>query len=92
MSDYKVIEAFTDLEDSNHVYKPGDVFPRAGVTASEDRIASLASKKNKGKRPFIETAAFPKHSGGGHYELSDGSKVQGKAKAFKAQEKLDGDA
>lgn len=96
MSKYKVIEAFTDLDDPkggpDAVYTAGDFYPRDGFNPPEERLEALSSKKNKGNRPFIESVDYPKHTGGGYYELSDGSKVQGKAKAFEAQEKLDGEA
>ena len=35
-----------------------------------------------------EEAEFPKHTGGGWYELSSGEKVQGKEDAEKAESKL----
>lgn len=37
--------------------------------------------------PDLESA-YPKHTGGGWYELSDGSKVQGKQKARQAETRL----
>jgi hypothetical protein len=93
MSKYKVIEAFTDLDDPkggiDAVYTAGDFYPRDGFSPSEGRLEALSSKKNKGNRPFIESAEYPKHTGGSYYELSDGSKVQGKAKAFEAEAELE---
>ena len=50
---YKVIKFFTDLQDGKHPYYVGDKFPREGVTVSEERIAELASSKNKQKTPLI---------------------------------------
>ena len=44
---YKVVSAFTDLQDNNHIYAVGDVFPRKGAKASDERIAELSSKRNK---------------------------------------------
>lgn len=44
---YKVVKAFTDLQDDNHVYKAGDSFPRNGYEPKAGRIAELASDKNK---------------------------------------------
>ena len=35
-----------------------------------------------------DDAEFPKHVGGGNYELSDGSKVKGKDKAVEAEAQL----
>ena len=45
-------------------------------------------KKSVPKEPAFSD--FPKHTGGGWYELSNGEKVQGKDEAEKA-EKLEGD-
>ena len=44
---YKVIKFFTDLQDNEHPYNVGDVFPRKGKEVTADRIAELASAKNK---------------------------------------------
>ena len=51
---YKVIHRFTDLQDFNHLYNAGDVFPRIGTKVSQSRIDELASSKNKLKTPLIE--------------------------------------
>lgn len=51
---YKVIHRFTDLQDFNHLYNVGDVFPRIGIKVSQSRIDELASSKNKLKTPLIE--------------------------------------
>lgn len=53
----KVIKKFTDLQDGNHVYNVGDVYPREGYTPSEKRIAELASGKNRQGVPLIEIPA-----------------------------------
>lgn len=53
----KVIKKFTDLQDGNHVYNVGDVYPREGYTPSEERIAELASDKNRQGTPLIEVPA-----------------------------------
>lgn len=53
----RVIKKFTDLQDGNHVYNVGDVYPREGYTPSEERIAELASDKNKQGVPLIEAPA-----------------------------------
>jgi hypothetical protein len=54
---YKVIKFFTDLTDNNHPYNVGDVFPRQGATATDERIAELASKNNKQGEPLIKEDA-----------------------------------
>lgn len=51
---YKVISYFTDLQDSNHPYKVGDVFPRLGMNVSEARLKELSSSNNRRKKPLIE--------------------------------------
>lgn len=50
---YKVLKFFQDLQDNNHVYNTGDVFPREGMEVSDERIAELASKQNKQGVPLI---------------------------------------
>ncbi len=54
---YKVIESFTDLQDNNYVYYVGDTFPRNGVEVGAERIAELASDKNRRGAPLIEEVA-----------------------------------
>lgn len=49
---YRVIREFTDLQHDNFMYRVGDTFPAYPV--SEDRIAELASSKNKRGLPLIE--------------------------------------
>lgn len=50
---YKVIHYFTDLQDFNHAYNVGDVFPRIGMKVSEVRLKELASSNNKQNKPLI---------------------------------------
>ena len=54
---YKVIKAFTDLQDNNYPYNAGDKFPRKGVRISEGRLEELATDKNRRKEPLIEKVA-----------------------------------
>ena len=51
---YKVIKSFTDLQDNNHAYSVGDTFPHNGVEVDAERIAELASDKNRLGVPLIE--------------------------------------
>lgn len=51
---YKVIVRFVDLQDDNHVYHVGDVFPRMGKHVSDKRIAELAGTENKRKVALIK--------------------------------------
>ena len=50
---YKVIKRFYDLK-SNHAYSVGDNFPHNGVEVDAERIAELASDKNRLGVPLIE--------------------------------------
>lgn len=54
---YKVIKSFTDLQDNNYAYSVGDTFPHNGVEVSAERIAELASDKNRRHIPLIEEIA-----------------------------------
>lgn len=54
---YKVIKSFTDLQDNNHAYYAGDIFPRNGVEVDAERIAELSSDKNRLGVPLIEEVA-----------------------------------
>ena len=54
---YKVIKSFTDLQDNNYAYYVGDTFPRNGVEVGAERIAELASDKNRRGIPLIEEIA-----------------------------------
>ena len=51
---YKVIKSFYDLQDNNYAYCVGDTFPRNGVEVGSERIAELASDKNRLGAPLIE--------------------------------------
>ena len=53
---YRVIKAFTDLQ-ASHVYYVGDTFPHNGVEVDAERIAELASAKNRLGVPLIEEIA-----------------------------------
>ena len=54
---YKVIKSFTDLQDNNYAYYVGDTFPHNGVDVGAERIAELASDKNRRGIPLIEEVA-----------------------------------
>lgn len=42
-----VYEIFKDLEDSDYIYKKGDIYPHEGLEVSQKRIKELTSNKNK---------------------------------------------
>ena len=50
---YKVIKFFVDLQDNNHSYNEGDIYPRNGLEVSNERIAELAGSDNKQGEPLI---------------------------------------
>lgn len=54
---YRVIRYFTDLQDNNHPYNVGDVFPRKDSEVSEKRIEELSTDKNRQHTPLIEHVA-----------------------------------
>ena len=51
---YRVVHKFYDLKDNNHAYSVGDTFPHNGVEVDAERIAELASDKNRLGVPLIE--------------------------------------
>lgn len=51
---YEVINYFTDLQDFNHPYHVGDIFPRDGIKVTEERLKELSGKKNKRGLPLIK--------------------------------------
>ena len=51
---YKVIVYFTDLHDNDHEYHEGDIFPREGIKAADERLAELSGSDNKRGIPLIE--------------------------------------
>ena len=54
---YRVVHKFYDLKDNNHAYSVGDTFPHNGVDVDAERIAELASDKNRLGVPLIEKVA-----------------------------------
>lgn len=57
---YRVIRFFHDLQDGDHPYNVGDIFPREGAEATEQRIAELSGSGNKQGKPLIEPVEEPK--------------------------------
>ena len=54
---YRVINPFRDLKDNNRLYSVGDTFPHNGVEVGAERVAELASDKNRLGVPLIEEIA-----------------------------------
>ena len=57
---YKALVFFTDSQDKDHRYYPGDTFPRKGMEVSDGRMASLASANNLRGIPVIGEVKAPK--------------------------------
>ena len=51
---YRVVHNFYDLKDNNHAYSVGETFPHNGVEVGAERVAELASDKNRLGVPLIE--------------------------------------
>ena len=54
---FLVIAPFVDLEDGHHIYRKGDIYPRAGLNVSDERIMQLLSTQNKARKSFLERVA-----------------------------------
>ena len=60
---YKVIKSFTDLQDNNYASYVWDTFPHNGVEVDAERIAELASDKNRlGIQLIEEVVEKPKRT------------------------------
>jgi hypothetical protein len=57
---YRVIKYFTDLQDNNHEYNVGDIYPHNKKKVSASRIKELSTDKNRQGVPLIEKAEEPK--------------------------------
>lgn len=67
---YRVIKYFTDLQDDNYPYVPGDKYPRDGLEVSNERIIELATVDNKQNTQLI-TFVEDDVKGGGNPRGSD---------------------
>ena len=56
---YKVIRYFEDIQDEMHPYNIGDIFPRDGMSVSDDRLAELSTDRNLQRTPLIEYVPEP---------------------------------
>ncbi|MEY9975299.1 hypothetical protein [Lysinibacillus sp. RC79] len=97
----KVVNPFKALEHDGHMYKAGNTYPAEGFTADEERVYFLTGVHPKYKKIYLaevmiakqeepreQVSEFPKHVGGGRYELSNGEKVKGKEEAIEAENAL----
>ena len=58
---YKVLTEFADLQDGNHIYRVGDVYPREGYTPKDERIDELSTGKNLLHKPLIQNVEDSTH-------------------------------
>ena len=56
---YRVIKYFTDLQDKNHEYNVGDIYPHNNRKVSASRTKELSTNKNKRGIPLIEKVEEP---------------------------------
>lgn len=54
---YKVLHAFTDLQDNNYGYAEGDIFPHNGFEPLASRYEELSGKSNRRGISLIEEIA-----------------------------------
>lgn len=51
---YKALKTFRDLQDNAYKYQAGDIFPREGLSVSDERIEELSTSNNRRGEPMIE--------------------------------------
>ena len=57
---YRVIKYFSDLQDNDHEYNVGDIYPHNKKKVSASRIKELSTDKNRQGVPLIEKVEEPK--------------------------------
>lgn len=83
MPKFKVLKKFRDIH-TKEVYDPEHV-----LELTEERVEEVVSNLGTSFLSEIEEKPeFPKHLGGGNYELSNGDKVKTKEAAFAAEAEL----
>ena len=81
---YPVLKNFKDKQDNKREYQLNDWYPRFNFEVDNDRVEELYKLGYIGKQDE-EVEQYPKHVGGGWYELSNGERVQGKEEAIEAE-------
>ena len=79
---YKVIEAFTDLQDSNYVYFRGDDYPRKGKKLDEARVEELSNTQNRLGRALIQAVNTPDEGKPVHEEEQPKKPTRSRKKAM----------
>lgn len=80
---FEVIREFKDAD--GKVYKAGSYYSKP---LSSSRHEVLTTKNNKYGTVFLKEINFPRHIGGGWYELSNGERIQGRVKSGIAEANL----
>ena len=83
----KVLITFSDNKEKKIRYE-GEI-----IELSDERFAEINSINDKLLEETEDTGEgdkdeYPKHIGGGYYELSNGDKIKGKENAIEAEEQL----
>lgn len=65
--------------------------PEPEPESQDENPGSESQESESEQEPESEDAEFPKHLGGGYYELSNGEKVKGKEQALEAERALGGE-
>ncbi|WP_018659905.1 hypothetical protein [Allofustis seminis] len=86
---YRVLKPFKDMKDEEREYQFNDWYPRFNLKVEQKRLDELVKSGFIQEASTEEKEIFPKHTGGGWYELSNGERVQGKGEAQKKQKSLD---
>lgn len=83
----KVLKRF-ESKITGEVYTPDKPYATEGPDASEKRKAELVEKgylaDDDGQDEQTDDESYPKHVGGGWYELPNGERVKGKDEAIAA--------
>lgn len=82
---YPVLKNFKDKQDNGRRYQLNDWYPRFDLKVNDERVGKLAKLGYIRKEDEKVKQDFPKHVGGGWYELSNGERVQGKKEALKEE-------
>lgn len=70
---YRVLKPFKDMKDEERVYRSDDWYPRFHLKVEQKRLDKLVKSGFIQEPSTHEKETFPKHTGGGWYELSNGS-------------------
>lgn len=90
MDKYIVVTNFRDAERKSELYKSGQPYEVEGL--DEERVSFLTNPiealNGEPAIKLVNEESFPKHTGGGWYELSNGERLRGKEEAIQAENEL----